>query len=36
VQPFETKVQSFNEETLFFIFYSHPLDIKQQMAAIEL
>ncbi|GJN80800.1 hypothetical protein PLIIFM63780_004330 [Purpureocillium lilacinum] len=36
VQPIETKIQSFNEETLFWIFYSCPADIKQQMAAVEL
>lgn len=36
VQPIETKIQSFNEETLFWIFYSCPYDIKQQMAAVEL
>lgn len=36
VQPIDTKIQSFNEETLFWIFYSCPLDAKQQMAAVEL
>lgn len=36
VQPIETKIQSFNEETLFWIFYSCPADVKQQMAAVEL
>lgn len=36
VQPIESKIQSFNEETLFWIFYSCPSDAKQQMAAIEL
>lgn len=36
VQPIETKIQSFNEETLFWIFYSSPADVKQQMAAVEL
>lgn len=36
VQPIETKIQSFNEETLFWIFYSCPQDIKQQLAAFEL
>ncbi|KAF5020986.1 hypothetical protein F66182_6967 [Fusarium sp. NRRL 66182] len=36
VQPIESKVQSFNEETLFWIFYSCTADIKQQMAAVEL
>ncbi|KAG7130575.1 General negative regulator of transcription subunit 2 like protein [Verticillium longisporum] len=36
VQPIETKIQSFNEETLFWIFYSCPQDVKQQLAAFEL
>ncbi|KAK7431479.1 transcriptional regulator [Neonectria magnoliae] len=36
VQPIESKIQSFNEETLFWIFYSCPADFKQQMAAVEL
>ncbi len=36
VQPIETKTLSFNEETLFWIFYSCPADVKQQMAAQEL
>ncbi|KPM38759.1 hypothetical protein AK830_g7804 [Neonectria ditissima] len=36
VQPIESKIQSFNEETLFWIFYSCPADVKQQMAAVEL
>jgi CCR4-NOT transcription complex subunit 2 len=36
VQPIEAKIQSFNEETLMWIFYSCPGDIKQQLAAIEL
>ncbi|KAK0629880.1 hypothetical protein B0T17DRAFT_506397 [Bombardia bombarda] len=36
VQPIEAKIQSFNEETLMWIFYSCPGDIKQQMAAGEL
>ncbi|KAK3353083.1 hypothetical protein B0T25DRAFT_543589 [Lasiosphaeria hispida] len=36
VQPIEAKIQSFNEETLMWIFYSCPGDMKQQMAAIEL
>ncbi|KAM5378737.1 hypothetical protein ACJZ2D_004373 [Fusarium nematophilum] len=36
VQPIESKIQSFNEETLFWIFYSCTADIKQQMAAVEL
>lgn len=36
VQPIEHKMASFNEETLFWIFYSCPADIKQEWAAIEL
>ncbi|KAJ4270000.1 transcriptional regulator [Fusarium torreyae] len=36
VQPVESKIQSFNEETLFWIFYSCTADVKQQMAAVEL
>ncbi|KAK3390910.1 hypothetical protein B0H63DRAFT_466762 [Podospora didyma] len=36
VQPVEAKIQAFNEETLMWIFYSCPGDIKQQMAAVEL
>jgi len=36
VQPIEAKIQSFNEETLMWIFYSCPQDVKQQMAAVEL
>jgi CCR4-NOT transcription complex subunit 2 len=36
VQPIESKIQSFNEETLFWIFYSCPQDLKQQLAAVEL
>ncbi|KAK0735756.1 hypothetical protein B0T21DRAFT_290046 [Apiosordaria backusii] len=36
VQPIDAKIPSFNEETLMWIFYSCPRDIKQQMAAVEL
>lgn len=36
VQPIEAKISSFNEETLMWIFYSCPGDVKQQMAAVEL
>jgi CCR4-NOT transcription complex subunit 2 len=36
VQPIESKIHSFNEETLFWIFYSCPADVKQAMAAAEL
>ncbi|KDN65125.1 putative NOT2/NOT3/NOT5 family protein [Colletotrichum sublineola] len=36
VQPIDTKIPSFNEETLFWIFYSCTQDIKQHLAAVEL
>jgi len=36
VQPIESKIQNFNEETLFWIFYGCPADLKQQLAAVEL
>jgi len=36
VQPIEDKIAGFNEETLFWIFYSCPGDFKQQIAALEL
>lgn len=36
VQPLENKISNFNEETLMWIFYSCPGDIKQHMAAHEL
>ncbi|KAG5981108.1 hypothetical protein E4U55_003296 [Claviceps digitariae] len=36
VQPIESKIQNFSEETLFWIFYSCPLDAQQQLAAKEL
>lgn len=36
VQPIEHKIQSFNEETLMWIFYSCPGDRKQILAASEL
>ncbi|KAG5997845.1 hypothetical protein E4U52_002708 [Claviceps spartinae] len=36
VQPIETKIQNFSEETLFWIFYSCPLDVRQQLASKEL
>ncbi|KAI0171890.1 hypothetical protein GGR52DRAFT_548185 [Hypoxylon sp. FL1284] len=36
VQPLENKINNFNEETLMWIFYSCPGDIKQHMAAHEL
>ena len=34
--PIEAKISNFNEETLMWIFYSCPQDIKQHMAAVEL
>ncbi|OTB08084.1 hypothetical protein M426DRAFT_317188 [Hypoxylon sp. CI-4A] len=36
VQPLENKISNFNEETLMWIFYSCPGDVKQHMAAHEL
>lgn len=36
MQPIDSKIQNFNEETLFWIFYSCPADLKQQLAAVEL
>jgi CCR4-NOT transcription complex subunit 2 len=36
IQPIDTKIGNFNEETLFWIFYSCPQDVKQQLAAVEL
>lgn len=36
VGPIENKISNFNEETLMWIFYSCPNDIKQQLAAMEL
>ena len=36
IQPVESKIANFNEETLFWIFYSCPQDTKQQLAAAEL
>lgn len=36
VQPIEAKISSFNEETLFLIFYGSPGDPQQQLAAAEL
>lgn len=36
VQPIENKIPSFNEETLFWIFYSCTQDVKQVLASIEL
>ncbi|KAL5594617.1 hypothetical protein BROUX41_001536 [Berkeleyomyces rouxiae] len=36
VQPIEQVIRSFNEESLFWIFYSCPQDVRQHMAAAEL
>lgn len=36
IQPIESKIANFNEETLFWIFYSCPGDVNQQLAASEL
>lgn len=36
VQALENKISSFNEETLMWIFYSCPGDMKQREAAKEL
>ena len=36
VQSIENKIPSFNEETLMWIFYSCPGDVKQHLAAAEL
>ncbi|KAK8080559.1 CobW/HypB/UreG- nucleotide-binding domain-containing protein [Apiospora hydei] len=36
VQPLDNKISSFNEETLMWIFYSCPGDLKQHQAAMEL
>lgn len=36
VQPLDNKISSFNEETLMWIFYSCPGDVKQHQAANEL
>ncbi|KAK7927157.1 CobW/HypB/UreG- nucleotide-binding domain-containing protein [Apiospora marii] len=36
VQPLDNKISSFNEETLMWIFYSCPGDVKQHQAAMEL
>ncbi|ODQ51605.1 hypothetical protein SAICODRAFT_59826 [Saitoella complicata NRRL Y-17804] len=34
--PAHTKIQSFSDETLFYIFYSMPRDVMQEYAAAEL
>lgn len=34
--PAQSKVANFSDETLFFIFYSTPRDVLQEVAAMEL
>ncbi|KAH3195542.1 hypothetical protein KXV92_001200 [Aspergillus fumigatus] len=36
IQPLQTRIPSFSDETLFYIFYSMPRDIMQELAAEEL
>ncbi|KAH8691345.1 NOT2 family protein [Talaromyces proteolyticus] len=36
VQPLQTRITSFSDETLFYIFYSMPRDILQELVAEEL
>lgn len=36
VAPIEQKISGFHEETLLWIFYSCPMDVRQNMAALEL
>jgi CCR4-NOT transcription complex subunit 2 len=36
VQPLRTRIPSFSDETLFYIFYSMPRDIMQELVAEEL
>ncbi|EEP77414.1 conserved hypothetical protein [Uncinocarpus reesii 1704] len=36
VQPLQTRIPSFTDETLFYIFYSMPRDIMQELVAEEL
>ncbi|GFF55703.1 NOT2 family protein [Aspergillus lentulus] len=36
IQPLQTRIPSFSDETLFYIFYSMPRDIVQELAAEEL
>lgn len=36
VQPLQTRIPSFSDETLFYIFYSMPRDAMQEVAAEEL
>ncbi|KAM0751322.1 hypothetical protein T439DRAFT_325465 [Meredithblackwellia eburnea MCA 4105] len=34
--PAQTKMGNFSDETLFFLFYNHPRDVLQELAAVEL
>lgn len=36
VQPLQTRIPSFSDETLFYIFYSQPRDLLQEVVAEEL
>lgn len=36
IQPLQSRIPSFSDETLFFIFYSMPRDIMQEVVAEEL
>jgi CCR4-NOT transcription complex subunit 2 len=36
VQPLQTRITSFSDETLFYIFYSMPRDVLQELVAEEL
>jgi CCR4-NOT transcription complex subunit 2 len=36
VQPLQSRIPSFSDETLFYIFYSMPRDVMQEVAAEEL
>lgn len=36
VQPLQSRITSFSDETLFYIFYSMPRDIMQELVAEEL
>jgi CCR4-NOT transcription complex subunit 2 len=36
VQPLQSRIASFSDETLFYIFYSMPRDIMQELVAEEL
>lgn len=36
IQPLQSRIPSFSDETLFYIFYSMPRDIMQELVAEEL